>query len=42
MNCRQKGTSTDGNIHPIKIKSEASDKMRKTRLLKTNVTQGKR
>lgn len=42
INCRQKGTFTDGNIHTLKIKPEIRDNMRKMRLLKTNVTEGKR
>lgn len=41
INCRQKSSATDGNIHLLKIKPSTRDKLRKFKFLQTNVTQGK-
>lgn len=40
INCRQKSSAIDGNIHSLQIKAATRAKTRKFRMLKTNVTQG--
>lgn len=41
INCRQKSSAVDGSIHTLKLKPATRDKIRKFRMLQTNVTQGK-